>query len=156
MEQFLTSSALTDVAILGVLIALFILYAAWQSTGILLSIAIALPIAGFLYSLFPYVPEVQGFLPVPDTWANIFVFAIFLIASLWVLQRTIGFASGNGRPLHIVTTALALSALLIAFSYHIVPIDQLYNFGATFDAVFDSPSHFFWIVTLALLALFVV
>lgn len=156
MEQFLTSSSITDVAILGVLIALFIIYAAWQSTGMLLSIAIALPIAGMLYLFFPYLAEVQQLLPLPDTWTQLIVFGIFLLAALWILQRTIGLASGSGRPLHIVTTAIALSVLLISFSYHVVPIEQLYDFGATFDGIFASTSHFFWILALALLALFVV
>jgi len=157
MENILSSSGMTDIAILGVLIALFIIYAVWRNTGLLLSVSIALPIAGFVYQIFPYHENVASFLPTAlAPWASLVLFCLFLLFALWILQRTIGAAFGSGRPLHIVTTSVALAVLLISFSYHVVPIENIYDFGSSFDSFFGSINTFFWVVSLALLALFVV
>lgn len=152
MEQFLNISSTADVAILGILIALFIIYAVWQSTGLLLSLALSLPIAGFLFTAFPYHSELTSIAP----WSPLVLFALLVLLTLWIFQRTVGIASGSGRPIHIVTTAIALAVLLISFSYHVVPLEGIYDFGSTFDSFFGSTTYFFWIVALAMLALFVV
>lgn len=152
MEQFIQLGTAADIVVFGTLVGLFVVYAVWQHTGLLLSLALSLPIAGFLFLLFPYRLALDAFSP----WAPLGLFALFVLCTLWVFQRTVGIASGSGRPLHIVTTALALAVLLIAFSYHVVPLNGLYDFGSTFDSFFGSTTGFFWIVTLAMLALFVV
>jgi len=157
MENILSLAGATDTAILGVLVAIFIIYAVWKSTGLLISIVISLPIAGFIYKIFPYHSEVANFFSSSlAPWTALVLFILLTLITLWILQRTIGPASGNGRPIHIVTVAVALAVILISFSYHVVPIDGLYDFGGTFDTFFGSPTSFFWVLTLALLALFVV
>jgi len=141
-----------DFAVVGILVALFILYAFWQGTGLLITIALSLPIAGFLFLIFPYKTQLEMLTP----WAPLLLFIGLVVAALWVLQKTIGTASGSSRALHIVTTAITLTLLLITFSYHIVPIENIYNFGSTFDSLFAPATNFFWVVALAILALFVV
>ena len=157
MEQLLSLGNVTDITILGVLVATFIIYAVWRNTGPLLSTAPALPIAGFVHQIFPYHNEVASFFPNAFVqWVPLVIFSLFLLLTLWILQRTIGSAFGSERPLHIVTTSVALAVLLISFSYQVVPLENIYDFGSTFDGFFGSPIIFFWIVALALLALFVV
>lgn len=154
--DFLVANA-SDFALAASLIAVFVLYGAFRSTGMLLSIALSMPIAGFLFVIFPYHTEIVSFMPAAfELWVPILLFGLFLLLTLWILQRTVGIASGSEHALHIVTTALALTAIIIAFLYHIVPLEEIHDFGSTFDMLFASTTNFFWIVILALLALFVV
>jgi hypothetical protein len=153
LEEMLSLAMAPDLAVVTVLLAVLIIYGVIQGTGVLLSVALALPIAGFLYQVFPYQLELASLSP----WSPPVLFILLVLFTIWILQRTIGLASGSNRPIHIVITAVALTALLISFSYHVVLLPEgLYDFGNTFDAFFGSTTNFFWIVALALLTLFVV
>lgn len=153
--DFLVANA-SDFALAASLIAVFILYGAFRSTGMLLSIALSMPIAGFLFVIFPYHSEIASLIPVLGAWSSLLLFGLFVLLTLWILQRTVGIASGSEHTVHIVTTAFALTAIIIAFLYHIVPLEEIHDFGLTFNMLFASTTNFFWIVILALLALFVV
>jgi len=156
-EETLSMAIAPDLAIFLLLAAILIIYAVVQGTGLLISVAIALPISAFLYSFFPYHAEMTTALPAMlQPWAAIILFIVFTLFILWVLQRTIGLANGSDRPIHIVATAIALTLLIVAFTYHVIPIEGIYDFGSAFDDFFESSATFFWIVALVLLAFFVV
>ncbi len=154
--ELLNSAFATDVAIIVLLITIFTIYAALRGTGLLISLLISLPIAGFLYNIFPYNDQVQSLLPATfEPWTPFVTLFLFLILLMLILRRSVGSMHGSRRPIHIAITAVALTVLGISFSYHVVPIEHLYDFGATFDGFFESPSSFFWVMTLSLMALFV-
>ena len=153
--EFVSTLGITDITIVAVIMTICVVYALWRDTGLLVSTALALPIAGFMYALFPYTESITALLPLGTTGASLLLFTLFVLLTLWIFQRTTGIASGSERPLHIVITATSLTTLLIGFAYHVVPIETLHDFGPTFDSLFASATHFFWIAAVALLALFI-
>ena len=152
MDQLLSSSTAPDLAIAILLLAPLVIYAAVQGAGLLVVIIHALLISGFLFLIFPYQQEIAAFSP----WAPFVLFIALVVLSGLVLYRSVGPGSASHKPLHIAIAASALTLLLISFSYHVVPIEQFYDFGASFDQFFGSVHNFFWITALAILALFVV
>ena len=156
MDALLTIVSNADFAIAGLMLATCILYAAWRGTDLLLSIIISLLLAGFVYQSFPYHSVIASFFPsafTPIVSIGLFIALVFIMLS--ILRRAIGVANGNNRPIHIFIISVVLTALLISFSYHIVPIAPLYDFGDIFDTLFESGASFFWIIAFALLSLFV-
>lgn len=155
--ELLNSAFTTDVAVIVILIAIFVIYAVFRSTGLLISILLSLPIAGFLYNIFPYYTTVQSLLPKAfEPWVPFVILFLFIVPLMLVLHRSVGPVHGSRRPIHITITAVALTVVVISFSYHVIPIDSLYDFGATFDGFFESSQSLFWFVSVALLALLVV
>jgi len=156
MDALLTVVSNADFAITGVLLATCILYAAWRGTDLLLSIIISLLLAGFVYQAFPYHSEIAAlFSSTLAPLVSLVLFFFIVLIMLSILRRAIGVANGNGRPIHILIISIVVTTLLISFSYHVVPIDQLYDFGDMFDTLFESGASFFWIVAFALLSLFI-
>ena len=153
--EFLSSVAASDLAVIGIMIALFALYSWWQDTGVVILIAISMPIAGFFFNYFPY-HDAFAELTHLGSFSQILFFIVLLALSAWIVRRTVGIGIGGTRPIHVITTSLALAILIVSFSYHIIPIDGIYEFGPFFDSIFGSVTNFFWITALALLALFVV
>lgn len=157
LQETLSLAMASDVAVVILMIAIFILYAVIRGTGLLHLIALSLPIAGFLYSVFPYKDAVLSFVPeYLDPWGLVLVFVVFVLFALWSLYRIIGPANGGKGALQVVVTAVVLTLMIIFFSYHVISLENLYNFGESFDSFFSSTTNFFWALALALLALFVV
>tara|TARA_B100000745_G_scaffold292473_1_gene233349 strand:+ start:8013 stop:8486 length:474 start_codon:yes stop_codon:yes gene_type:complete len=156
MEGLLSSSIAPDLAILILLTSVFIIYGIMEGSGILVSTIIAAPIAGLLYLIFPYHAELLAVMPSGlAAWVPLLLFGIFIWFTLWIQHRTVGIARGSGRPFYVVVVSTLLALLLISFTYHIVPIDSLYSFSSTFDTLFESTTSLFWILIIALFALFV-
>ena len=153
--ELLSFAGATDLAIAGVLIALLIFYSWWRGTGSLVLTAIAMPLAGFFFTLFPYHSELNSISPL-GTLTDPLFFIFLLVLGVWVIRRTIGAGFGGTRPMHVIFTSFALTLLLITFSYHVVPIESVYDFGPLFDSIFGPEVHSFWISAIAMLALFVV
>lgn len=153
--ELIGSLGITDITIIAVIMTLLVVYAIWQGTGLLVSLGLSLPIAGFIYSYFPYHSGLQEMLPLPPESVGPLFFVFLTLMALWIIQRTTGMASGSERSLNIVITAAALTTLVVAFSYHVFPGSSIYDFGPAFDSFFGSAKNFFWIVALALLALFI-
>ena len=154
MDQLIGAAASTDWAIVIALLVASAGYSYWKGTGFIISLILAMPIAGFLYTVFPYHEALANF--VSPTFEPIVLFFALLLAVLFIMHRTTGFAVGSDKPLHIAGASVILTIMLIGFSYHIVPIEQFYNFGPSFDAFFGSVANFFWVTTIAIFALFVV
>ena len=146
--QQLFGFATTDLAVVGTLLAIFILYSLWQGTERLLSLLLALPVAGFLYIIFPYQSWVTSFVP-----AEV-VFLIFTLVILWIVKSAVGGFRGGNTPVHILGVSVVLTLLLIVFSYNIIPIEEFYDFKEPFDTFFESTKTLFWITVLALGVLF--
>ncbi len=156
MDGLLASSIAPDLAVLILLASVFIVYGIMEGSGILVSTIFAVPVASLLYLIFPYHSAMLSLAPGSfAAWASVILFALFVWFSLWVQHRTVGIASGSGRPFYIVFGSSLLALLFISVTYHVVPIDGIYSFGSTFDSLFESTTSFFWILVLALLALFV-
>ncbi|PCI28308.1 hypothetical protein COB52_03855 [Candidatus Kaiserbacteria bacterium] len=147
LDALLSSQMAPDLAIALLMVSVFVIYGVVYGTGKLKSLLIALPISGFVFSAFPYTESISS------DWAPLGVFLIILFIAMWVLGKTLGSASGNGRLIHIFATAISLTALLIFFAHHVVPIN--YAFGNSFDIIFASTTNFFWIIAIAIVAVFV-
>ncbi len=154
MDFVLTNAS--DLAIVGMLCAVLILVAVTRGgTGLLVLGGIALVLGGFITSIFPYTDTLATTLGIPAVWGGMLVLLLATLGSVLLLRNTVGYGLGSSSPRAIIGTAVALTALVIAFSYHIVPLDVVYNFGAPFDAVFAPAAHFFWIVIAALVLFFI-
>ncbi|GEM_PF-3762271 len=147
LDALLSSKMAPDLAIALLMASVFVIYGVVYGTGKLKSLFIALPISGFVFSAFPYTDYI------PSDWAPLGVFLTILFITMWILGKTLGSASGNGRLIHIFATAISLTALLIFFAYHVVPVS--YVFGNSFDIIFASTTNFFWFIAVAIVAVFV-
>lgn len=157
LQETLSLAMASDVAVIILMIAIFILYAVIRGTGLLHLLALSLPIAGFLYLVFPFKDTVISLFPeYLSSWGLLLIFLVFVLFALWALYRIIGPANGGKRAFQVVVTAVVLTLMIVFFSYHVVSLENLYNFGESFDAFFSSSTNFFWALTLALVALFVV
>ena len=147
----------TDIALVGILVALCILYAVWRDTDALLTLLLALPTAAFIYTIFPYHELLLGLAPgVPEYVLLLSLFVGFLLMVLWVFVRTFGSAHGGEGAMHIMSVSLILVLLLVTLSYHLTPAIDIYTFSASFDAFFEPEASLFWIlITILVMILFV-
>lgn len=154
MEQLLEPGTLTDVVVLASFVAAFIVYGTWRGTDGLLSILLALPVTAFLYSIFPYHERVETlFASSPSGVAPLGVFVVLLLGVLWVFHRTFGSAHGGSGALHIIATAVGLTALLVTLSYVLVPAIDVYTFSPAIETLFAAPVAVFWIVVALLIVI---
>jgi hypothetical protein len=157
MSELLSTAVVADAAVVAVLFAIFILYAVWQDMGALIVTAIALPVAAFLFGAFPYTESIAEWFPESlRDFTPLALFIVFLLLCVWIVRRTVGTGVGGKRALHVLAVSAALTAMVIAFTYHVVSVAPIYDFSPMFDSIFGSTTYFFWIIALALLALFVV
>jgi len=157
MEQFLSAinNSGTTVAVIFLIAA--ILYCAWRGTGLVRTLMITLPIAALLYTIFPYHDYFTELIPLQlSAWAPLLLFGLLATFTFLVLLRTFGTANGSSRPLHILITAIAFTAIIISLSYHVVVFADVLTLGPVLDNFFSSPKSFFWTLVLALLTLFMV
>ncbi len=155
--ELLSNILSTDVAVLVAMVCVLVAYGAVFGTALVLRVIVALPIAAFLYGVFPYTHTlVEQFATLPEWLVPFVLFALLVAVGVWALTRIVGDGYGNKRPVHILVVALVCTMLLLAIAHALLPIESLYTFGDQLHAFFASPATLFWGTAIGLLALFAI
>jgi hypothetical protein len=123
--------------------------------SLMLSLYASIPIVYF----FPYLQEISFF---GDTdkavlYSQIGLFVLVIVLINVVLSRIVSFElyhRGLRRLIENGFLALASGGLLIAISYHIIKISELYDFAGPIDVIFASSTLFFWWTVAPIIVIF--
>ena len=106
-------------------------------------------IAGFLYQNVP-VDRLVLFSGSAGmaTFSKMIIFGVIFAVVWWLVARTLLLSlGGGGRSLFVSGgLALAIVLLLLAYSYHLIALEPLYNFGPLFDRFLAPEQHFLWLL----------
>lgn len=142
----------------GVLVALFF-FALRYGKDRIIALIFALYI-GLLASLyFPYGEKVAELIPAGKSGElpQIILFVVFVIMGYLAVFKSVfaEYPRGGMRYLQAGVFAIASTALLLAFSYAVLPVATAYNFDLPVSGViFERPEYFFWWLIAPLLAVF--
>lgn len=135
-----------------------LVFAMLRGTQAILNLILGLYIALLISLKFPYYGT---FMSADDSGNHallmIVIFVIFTVAGMLVfgrLMRTDGPESAFEFFGKKAIFALLATILLLAFSYHALPVTDLITPGSPIQALFAPESHFFWWLILPLVALF--
>lgn len=138
-----------DTIILAIIFAVFftygLKYGKQRIIFLILSFYISIPII----SVFPYTEKLSFFGETDKAivYAQIAVFLVAIVILNIIIGRVISWelrSRGLRKLIETGALAFASSGLLMAISYHIIPITALHDFAAPIDSLFASPSLFFW------------
>jgi predicted permease len=154
-----TNMSLDTIILITIFVVLLVYglrYGKYRMISLLLSFYIVIPIISF----FPYL-NTLSFLGERESvnaalYSQIGVFLLIVIFLNVILSRFIceEFPSRGIRRLFEAGLLSASSGgLLLAISYHIIPITTLHDFAAPIDTLFASTQMFFWWLVIPLIAL---
>lgn len=158
MEALISTYAFDTLVILAIF-ALIAFYNSMRGTGISLIIAVAIPIASFLFFLFPYFTEVTNILTritpeYGEMVAKNLVFVALLAISL-SLPRTIVNSGFNRRSLwRVIAISVITTVFILILILNTLDLEEFNLFSDTFKSVLTSNVSSFWIIIISLLALF--
>lgn len=137
-----------DVTVLLLVFGALFAYSLVRGQRALLSLILGLYIALLISLEFPYydaVGKALSFLA-PHTM-QMLLFGFFTAAASFVFERLLSrlfdFNAVESFWRRIVLSVLA-TALIMAYSYHVLPITDLIDPGAKVGAIFSSDKSFFW------------
>jgi len=144
-------SASSDVVVLGAIFAIATSYGLFFGKGRAVSLILALYPTALIFELIPYFKDILG--TVSETSGDVLVkaviFAIILLPLHFIINHFIftDFSFSRIRKLFEAgILGLSVLALLIAFSYRVIDISELYNFSSGIDTLFASANFFWWLL----------
>jgi|TARA_Y100000310_G_scaffold345555_1_gene466522 hypothetical protein len=138
-----------DFFIILALFALLVGYSFRYGKARIISLILSLYLALLIFIHFPYGEIIQNTVKGQLSLfaVNSVIFFIILIVSYIVLNRLIRveFSSRDTRRWSdtILLSAFA-TVLLLAFSYHVLPIVSIHDFEPRVDLLFERAEYFFW------------
>ena len=147
-----------DTIILGIIFLVFFVYNMRSSRSKVISLIISLYIAIPIINFFPYMEKIPfiGNTENAVLYSQIGLFALIVILVNIITKILIGFEFYQGGLRKLIENgalAAATGGLLIAISYHIINISELYDFATTIDSLFASTTLFFWWLVIPLLVI---
>ena len=145
----LFSIAPLDLLIIFVLFGLFLGVGFQYGKRRIIALIISLYIASFVYLQFPYIEKILSF----DagvfgvTAVVVSVFSVFFIVLYITVHRVVraSFPLRSGRRwLEAALLGIFSTTLVLALSYHVIPIEEIYDFSEPIDHLFESTEFFFW------------
>lgn len=138
-----------DFIIIAITFAVLFVLSIHFGKGAIITLIFSFYVGLLVYLHFPYI---ERFLFFTETETQLFlsnaiVFLTFVIISYVTLSRVVyaDFSEKTaGRLLEAGLLSASAALLLLAFSYQILPVTTLYNFGAPVDLLFE-PSNFFFL-----------
>jgi hypothetical protein len=124
-----------------------------------IAVILALYIALLGYLNFPYSEQFFAFgetaLHTLAIQAGLFI-GMAIIAFVSIINVVVSESASGvvGKWIETLLLSLSTAALLIAFSYHVLPISEIYDFGSPIDQLFEVSSLFFWWLVGPLVILF--
>jgi hypothetical protein len=138
----------------------FLAYAMVRGKQSLINLILGLYIALLISLKFPYYDFILGGTRADGTMDSVIMialFAVFTLGATFMFSRLIprDFEDHPFRGLHkkILFAALA-SVLVMAFTYHALPVTDLITPGSPIQALFGPESNFFWWLLVPLVGLF--
>lgn len=143
-----------------IVFSVFLGYAMVRGKQSLINLILGLYLALLISLKFPYYDTILGGTQAAsstDSIIMIALFAVFTFAGTFMFSRLIPRdyedAGFRGLPKKILFAALA-SILVMAYSYHALPITDLITPGSPIQALFGPESNFFWWLLVPLAGLF--
>jgi hypothetical protein len=148
-----------DTIILIVVFLVFFIYGLKFGKRSIISLLLSLYASIPMVLFFPYLEKISFF---GDTgkamlYSQIGLFILVIIFINVVLGRVVSFELYNRGLRKLIENgllALASGGLLVAISYHIIKISELYDFAGPIDALFSSTTLFFWWLLVPLAIIF--
>ncbi len=132
-----------DVLVIGLLLIAFVIYGFMRGVKALSELALAIPIAAFVYTIFPY----------KLGWGEPALFAIITVVSAWVLNRDTSGLSDNREIFKILLASSGATALVVVISAGIIDFSTLYTFGPKVTSILASATYKFYITAVSLVAI---
>lgn len=132
-----------DYIVIGVVFALFAFYGFVRGTKAISELALALPVAAFVYALIPY----------NLSWGAPAVFGVLTVVAVWVLARDTSGLDDDSDLHKVALGALGSTGLLLVISATVVDFTSLYIFGATVAGILADASYVFYITVASLVAI---
>lgn len=159
--EVLLSTYTFDVFIVAATFAVIALYNSIRGVGISLIVAVIIPIASFLYSIFPYHSQVADFaakiLPLhSNIVASSVIFSVLLAVSL-AIPRTITRSGFNERRLwRIVAVSTITTIFVLILTFKTLSLDEFGLFSENAVTILSNDTFSFWVLIFSLIALFFV
>lgn len=156
---YVTSFSSDVIIIITVSLILF-WFATHYGKRTMITLMVSLYTTYALFAVFPYEDYVQSiagesFHPLVLSLGVFLV--LFAVLSL-VMHRVVCAeytSSGVRRWFEAAVLSTATTAFLLALSYHVFPIEEIYDFGAPIDALFAGGELFFWWLIVPFFGIFI-
>lgn len=151
VTDFVQTFSLDLVVIATTLLILFA-FSIRFGKGAIITLIFSFYVGLLTYLHFPYTERFLFFTETETQlfFSNAVIFIAFVIISYIILGRVVYSDFLKKRHERLIEAGLlsaAATLLLLAFSYQILPVTTLYNFGEPVDALFESSTFFFlWLV----------
>ena len=137
----------------------FLSYSMWKGTQAIVNLTLSLYLALLISLKFPYYSMLLGSAESAKTESilTIFVFIIFTILSKWLFNRLMPLDSVESTFEYFskkLLFATGATILIMAFSYHALPVTELITPGSPINYLFASEANFFWWLLVPLVLLF--
>ncbi|HEX9609038.1 MAG TPA: hypothetical protein VGA06_02410 [Candidatus Paceibacterota bacterium] len=157
----ITESFTLDGIVILALVAVLFVYIIRYGKEHIISLILALYIALLAFIHFPYKEQFLLFskTEMQHLVSNTLIFVTFTVIGYLAVSpmlRNRYSSYGNGTWFEGILLSIATVALLIAFSYHVLPIASLYTFGESIATLFAPSQFFFWWLASPLVVLLLV
>jgi hypothetical protein len=136
-------SSYPDVVFLIALFIVFILYGLLRGVKASSELALAIPIAAFVYSVMPY----------SLGWGEPAIFGLITLVSAWVLARDTSGLDDSREFFKVALASAGSVGLLLVISAGIVDFSTLYTFGTKTLELLASAQYKFYITAVSLIAI---
>ncbi|MCH7529864.1 hypothetical protein IIB50_01980 [Patescibacteria group bacterium] len=156
---YFTSLPTDMMIIIGVTLVLF-----WFATHFgkrsMIAVMLSLYAAYALFAVFPYEDYITSLIveEIHPLLLSVGVFLVLFIVFSLVIHRVVCAeytSSGIRRWFEAAILSTVTTAFLLALSYHVFPIEELYDFGAPIDALFATEELFFWWLIVPFFGIFI-
>jgi len=143
------------IVILGILFGALLYFG--KSAGI--SLIFSLPIAGFVYNIFPYTDNLlaYGKTPAESEWLKVALLVILIILSYLIIRRAVSVVfswSSLGRATEATVLSLIITGLLVTYLASFINPDIVTEYFPVLKQLLTIPNILFWWFVGSMLALF--
>ncbi len=113
------------------------------------TLIVSLYFVAFVSHQFPYTEKLIGS-QIGDVKLTALIIGLFLVffAVIYIIfsriMRATFSLSGRGRWFEVAILCLVTTTLIVAFLYHVFPLQSMYDFSDSIDSLFASSEAFFW------------
>ncbi len=132
-----------DYILIGSVFAILVFYGFVRGTKAISELAIAIPVAAFVFMLVPY----------NLSWGEPVIFAALVGASIWILARDTSGLDDDKDLYKVAMSALGATGLLLVIAFSIVDFSSIYTFGEQVTNILTDSSYKFYITATALVAI---
>ncbi|MBX2866866.1 hypothetical protein KTR10_02850 [Candidatus Kaiserbacteria bacterium] len=116
-------------------------YGVVRGSRALVGLIMSLYIAFLVFTLFPYQSYIES------AQSAITLFVVLLVISIYILGKVIERDEDESAFENFgkkVIFGLLASALIVAYSYHVVPVTEFITPGSFIHTLFEPAENFFW------------